>query len=166
MFSEKNSSTAGALNAVITGSNGRLWATGYVDSGGSGSVDAVVLCSEGSYDGFSQIQDEDYIGDKDYGYALAFDSQNRLYMVGSVTGSGGVGNDLAIWRYEAVGTDSTCPGSLTLDTTFNGSGLLVLSDLNGTGVADVGRSVAIDSDDNVYITGDSGSRMVLIKLKP
>jgi uncharacterized delta-60 repeat protein len=82
----------------------------------------------------------------DLGNAVAIDSQERMLVTGSSTSMGGTTTDMVVWRFNANGT---------LDTTFNGSGIVVRDNTAGGNGDDSGRAIAIDSDGGILVTGSS-----------
>jgi len=81
----------------------------------------------------------------DSGNAIAVDSQGRILVAGSSTTSAG-DTDMVVWRFKADGT---------LDTTFNGSGLVVNNGAAGGNGDDSGKAIAVDSQGRILVTGSS-----------
>jgi len=73
-----------------------------------------------------------------FGYGVAFDSSNNIYVTGATQSFGGQQPDVFLLKY-----DSSC-------------NLLFQIPWGGTG-NDVGRGVAVDGFDNVYVTGSTDS---------
>ena len=82
---------------------------------------------------------------QEYAEDLIIDSAGRLVTNGRYGSSGGIGS--ADYYLTALNTD----GTVALEKAF------------GTGGADYGYRVAVDSSDNIYIGGRDGSNMVLGK---
>ena len=81
----------------------------------------------------------------DSGKAIAVDSQGRMLVAGSSTNSAG-NTDMALWRFNANGT---------LDTTFNGSGIVVHNSAAGGAGDDSGKAIAVDSQGRILVAGSS-----------
>ena len=81
----------------------------------------------------------------DFGKAVAVDSQGRILVAGSSANSAG-NTDMVIWRFNADGT---------LDTTFNGSGIVVHDSAAGGACNDSGNAVAVDSQGRILVAGNS-----------
>jgi len=71
----------------------------------------------------------------EYGYGVKVDSSNNVYAFGT-TNSGGADNDFLLAKYNDSGT-------LQWQRTLGGSG------------NQIGRAVALDSSDNIYVMGDT-----------
>lgn len=76
---------------------------------------------------------------------MAVDSNDRIIAVGSSV-NGLSNQDLAVWRLTSNGS---------LDTSFSGDGVFTLDSIAGGASTDVAYGVAIDSSNEIYITGTS-----------
>jgi uncharacterized delta-60 repeat protein len=85
----------------------------------------------------------------DSGNAIAIDSQGMIVVAGSSTNSAG-NTDMTVWRLKSEVT-----GSAVLDTSFNGTGFVIDNGAAGSNGDDSGRSVAIDSQGRILVTGTS-----------
>jgi uncharacterized delta-60 repeat protein len=86
----------------------------------------------------------------DSGNAIAIDSLRRIVVAGSSRNSAG-NTDMVIWRLKS---DVTGTGTV-LDTTFNGSGIVINNGAAGSNGNDYSSSVAIDSKGRILVTGSS-----------
>jgi len=86
----------------------------------------------------------------DYGYGVALDSSDNIYITGNTDSFGEVSNDMVLVKYSNSGV-------LQWNSTWGGSS------------NDIGYGVILDSSDNIYITGNTDSfgegnnDMVLVK---
>ena len=88
---------------------------------------------------------------KDYGYGIVLDSSGNIYVTGSSNGSDAGETtylDMTIWKYSSTGI---------LDNTFGNGGIVVHRNAAGGTVDDEGKSIVLDSDGNIYVTGHSGN---------
>ncbi|MCU7801108.1 MAG: SBBP repeat-containing protein [gamma proteobacterium symbiont of Lucinoma myriamae] len=88
---------------------------------------------------------------KDYGYGIVLDSSGNIYVTGSSNGSDAGETtylDMTIWKYSSTGI---------LDNTFGSGGIVVHRSAAGGNVDDEGKSIVLDSDGNIYVTGHSGN---------
>lgn len=83
----------------------------------------------------------------DLGNAVAVDSLGRILVTGSSATMGGT-TDMVVWRFNADGT---------LDTTFNGAGIVVYDNTAGGSGDDSGKAVTVDSLDRILVTGSTTS---------
>ena len=83
------------------------------------------------------------LNDSDLGFGVAIDDRNRIVVCGS-TVDHTTTSDLAVWRLNDSG----------LDTTFKG-GVVICRDTAGGSGADVGRGVTIDNTGRILVTGAS-----------
>jgi uncharacterized delta-60 repeat protein len=126
------------------------------DSGSGYGTDAFVVkfTSSGNIDntfgtsGYYQFNDIYYT--KFYGSAV--DNNRKLVVVGS-TKPGGAGDDTSaiILRFNLNGT---------MDTTFNGTGYLVLDNQLGVNQNEVASGLSIDSNNNIYLIGSAAESAV------
>jgi len=86
-------------------------------------------------------------GDEDdSGNAVAIDGSGRIVVVGY--SHNGTNKDLTLWRYNSDGS---------LDTTFDGDGIVIHDNAAGGSGNDVGKSVAIDGSGRIVVTGYSNN---------
>jgi Beta-propeller repeat len=98
-------------------------------------------------------------GKGETGYGVAVDSAGKAYLVGGA-GDGG-------FLVTTNAYDSTCPGTTSngceatfisvIDPTQSGTNSLVYSTYFGGTTADLATSIAVDSNDNIYVAGLSQS---------
>jgi uncharacterized delta-60 repeat protein len=80
----------------------------------------------------------------DVGNSIYVDSTGKIYVTGY--SYNGRDFDMVIWRYNSNGT---------LDTSFNGTGIVVYHNAAGGNGVDVGNSIYVDSTGKIYVTGSS-----------
>ncbi len=83
------------------------------------------------------------------GNSITIDSQGRILVTGyrdDYNGLIGNGFDMIIWRYNSDGT---------LDTSFGTNGVVVHNNAAGGNGTDVGRSITLDSQGRILVTGYS-----------
>ena len=95
----------------------------------------------------------------DRGASIVLESSGSIYVAGySYNGSD---TDMVIWKYTSAGA---------LDTTFGNGGIVTNHNAAGGDSNDEGRSIALDTSGNIYVTGvsDNGSNvdMVIWKYDP
>lgn len=84
------------------------------------------------------------VSENEYGRSIAIDPNGKILVTGD---SFGTSTDMGLWRYNRDGT---------LDTTFgDGDGLLVHNGAAGGSGYDSGRSMVLDGDGKILITGVS-----------
>ena len=110
--------------------------TGFTDSDGAGSADILIA----KYNSSGVLQWDRTLGGtgNDYGYGVAVDSLNNIIVTSSTTSDGAGSYDLLVAKYNSS-------GALQWDRTLGGTG------------GDYGYGVAIDSLDNIIVTGKTGS---------
>jgi len=122
--------------AVAIDSADNIIVTGWTTSDGAGSADFLIA----KYNSAGALQWDRTLGGTggDYDKAVAIDSANNIIVVGYTTSDGAGGNDLLIAKYNSA-------GALQWDRTLGGTG------------SDIGNAVAIDSADNIIVTGQTYS---------
>jgi len=119
-------------NAVVIDSANNIIVTGRTDSDGAGGVDVLIA----KYNSAGALQWDRTLGGTgtDIGYAVAIDSANNIIVTGWTDSDGAGFNDFLIAKYNSA-------GALQWDRTLGGTG------------TDIGYAVAIDSADNIIVTG-------------
>ncbi len=79
----------------------------------------------------------------DYGAAVKVDGNGKILVTG-YSAAAPLNNEMAIWRYNANGS---------VDTSFNGTGFVINSDVAGGNGNDSGSSLAIDTTGNIVVAG-------------
>jgi uncharacterized delta-60 repeat protein len=135
------SSDVGYGIAIDSGDN--VYVTGYTNSEGAGNFDFIIV----KYNSSGTIQWQRTLGgaNNDYGYGIAIDSGDNVYVTGSTRSQGAGNDDIVIAKYNSSGT-------IQWQRTLGGAS------------TDVGFGIAIDSGDNVYVTGYTISQGFTIKL--
>jgi uncharacterized delta-60 repeat protein len=138
--------------SIAVQNDGKILIGGYIKKGTSSSSDfdkAIFrLNSNGSFDStFSSSSIYVNNSSSDYIYSIALQSDGKIITVGSENGN------ISCTRLNSDGT---------FDTSFGVSGTTIL-DLGST---DVGRSVALQNDGNIIISGISNGNLTLVKLNP
>jgi uncharacterized delta-60 repeat protein len=169
---------------IVVDSNNDVYVTGSTDSQGAGNNDILIA----KYNSSGTIQWQRTLGgaNNDYGYGIAIDSGDNVYVTGSTDSQGAGNNDILIAKYNSSGTiqwqrtlgganndygygiaidsgdnvyvtgstDSQGAGSVDIVIVkYNSSGTIQWQRTLGGASTDVGYGIAIDSGDNVYITG-------------
>lgn len=80
----------------------------------------------------------------DYGYSVIVDDSGKLLVTGY--SDNGSDWDMVIWRYNSNGT---------LDTTFSGTGVVIVHNAGGGSGNDYGRSIVLDNNGKILVTGCS-----------
>lgn len=83
----------------------------------------------------------------DYGKAMAVDSSGRILVAG-YSQSAIDFEDMVIWRYDSDGS---------LDTTFDGDGIMVHDAAAGASFNDEGLAIAVDSSGRILVSGSSSN---------
>jgi uncharacterized delta-60 repeat protein len=137
--------------AVAIDSADNIIVTGYTNSDGAGGIDVLIA----KYNSAGALQWDRTLGGTgtDVGNAVAIDSADNIIVVGQTTSDGAGGVDVLIAKYNSA-------GALQWDRTLGGIG------------TDVGFAVAIDSADNIIVTGYTnsdgagGADVLIAKLPP
>ena len=131
------SSSNDSLYGIAADSANNIYVVG--DTSISGSIDYDLLLVK--YNSSGTIQWQRALGgnNTDYGYSIAFDSSDNLYVCGEKYNSSYGRNDILIAKYNSSGTIQWQK---------------ILGD-QYTSNSDVGRGIAVDSSDNIYIVGYS-----------
>jgi uncharacterized delta-60 repeat protein len=121
---------------VAIDSSDNIIVTGYTNSDGAGTDDALVA----KYDSSGTLLWDKTLGgaNADYGYGVAIDSSDNIIVTGYTQSDGAGGNDVLVVKYNSSGT-------LLWDRTLGGAS------------NDLGFVVAIDSSDNIIVVGYTGS---------
>ena len=138
-------------NAVAIDSANNIIVVGYTASDGADGIDLLIA----KYNSAGSLQWDRTLGGvvSDIGNAVAIDSANNIIVVGYTKSVGAGGSDVLIAKYNSA-------GALQWDRTLGGTG------------SDTGRAVAIDSANNIIVTGrtDSdgagGNDVLIAKLPP
>jgi uncharacterized delta-60 repeat protein len=83
----------------------------------------------------------------DSGIAITTDSQHRILVAGSSRNISG-NADMVVWRFNANGT---------IDTGFDGDGIVVQNNSAGGNADDIGSAIAIDAQGKILVTGSSAN---------
>lgn len=121
---------------VAVDSSDNIIVCGYTASDGAGSNDILIA----KYDSSGTLQWDRTLGGtgNDYGYAVAVDSSDNIIIAGYTESDGAGSDDFLIAKYNSSGT-------LQWDRTLGGTG------------GDNGLGVAVDSSDNIILTGYTAS---------
>ncbi len=140
--------TADVAFGVALDSQGRIVVAGYANQGGETGYDFAVarLTSVGaldtSFDGDGK-QTIDFGATTDFGQSVAVDSYDNVLVAGYTYQGGASGYDYGVARLTSSGA---------LDPSFDGDGRQTI-DFDGT--EDIGRSVAVDRQNNVLVAGQT-----------
>jgi uncharacterized delta-60 repeat protein len=135
------STGADRFDSVAVDSSGNVIVTGI---GRFGNNDDFIVAK---YNSLGTIQWQRRIGASnrsEFGYAVATDSAGNVYATGEANPGGSRGIDMYLVKY-------------------NASGVLQWQRSLGTNSDDIGRGIAVDSSNNLYIAGQSGSSGFIAK---
>jgi uncharacterized delta-60 repeat protein len=122
--------------SVAIDSNDDVYAFGRTGSAGAGSADFLLA----KYNSSGTIQWQRVLGGTggEEGYSIAIDSSDNVYAFGNTSSAGEGSNDFLIAKY-------------------NSSGTIQWQRVLGASGNELGESVTIDSNDNVYVLGRTNS---------
>lgn len=83
----------------------------------------------------------------DVAKSIALDISGNIYVTGQ-SGTVNYSSDMAIWKYKSDGT---------LDTSFNGTGVVTHNSAAGGNSGDLGNAIVLDISGDIYVTGESRS---------
>ncbi len=81
----------------------------------------------------------------DEGYSVKLDNSDHIYVAGHSRNASG-NYDMVVWKYNSNGTP---------DTGFSGNGSFVHNNAAGGNSNDLGRSLVMDSNNSLYVAGNS-----------
>ena len=132
---------------VALDSSGNVYMCGESDLGTLNNTNLTLAkwASNGTHQWTRYLRGSSY---GEYGYGVAVDSSDNIYVCGSTSSVGAGSNDLLLVKYNSSGT-------VQWRRTLGGSG------------SDEGKGVAVDSSDNVYVCGTTrsygnGTRYIMI----
>jgi uncharacterized delta-60 repeat protein len=152
--------------SIYVDSSGKIYVTGY-SRNSSGNDDMVIwrYNSNGSLDtsfgnnGIVVHHNAAGGNSDDVGRSIYVDNTGKIYVTGYSRNSSD-NKDMVIWRYNSDGR---------LDTSFNGTGIVVHHNASGGNSYDEGNSIYVDSSGKIYVTGYSynfiNAAMVIWKYK-
>jgi uncharacterized delta-60 repeat protein len=135
---------------VAVDSANNIFLAGYTSSFGVGSSDGILV----QYNGLGQQQWNTTWGGSgdETGYDIVVDSSDNVFLAGSITSFGAGGEDILLIKYVESSDDngagpipSSNPPEQQWNTTWGRVG------------DDWGRNIAVDSSNNIYITGRTNS---------
>jgi len=132
--------------AVAIQSDGKIVVAGFSNNGSDNNFALARYNSNGSLDstfGFSGKVTTDFGSSNDYGRSVTLQGDGKIVVAGS--SYNGSSNDFALARYNNDGS---------LDSTFGSSGKIITAIGSSS---DVGRTVAIQSDDKIVVAGASNN---------
>ena len=131
-------------SGVAIDSNNNVYITGYTNGNldGPNAGQSDVILAKYNSDGTLEWTKQLGTSSNDYANGVAIDSNNNVYITGSTTGSLG-GANAAVGSFDAFLAK------------YNSNGDVVWTKQLGTTSSDQAYGVAIDSNNNVYITGST-----------
>ncbi|EDP74720.1 hypothetical protein [Hydrogenivirga sp. 128-5-R1-1] len=136
--------------AITTDDQGRILVAGQSHNGSDFDLSLWRYNPDGTLDtsfgtkGFVTHHDAAGGGGSDRVYSITTDNQGKILVTGE--SDNGSDMDMVIWRFHPDGT---------LDTTFGTGGVVVHHNAAGGNGGDTGRSIAIDSQGRILVTGHS-----------
>lgn len=149
---------------IACDNDGQVYVTGYTNSSNfpiknqyqsnPGGCDAFISKFDTYLAGSASLLYSTYLGSGGYdeGSALAIDLSGKAYMTGYTSGS-----DFPVRDAVQVNQDGDDAVLSVVDTTKTGNASLVYSTYLGGNGSDYGRGIAIDNNNNVYLTGNTTS---------
>ncbi len=137
--------------SITLDSQGRILVAGYSEGSGTG-LDMVIwkYNSDGTLD--TSFGNNGLVvynssgGASDVGFSITVDSQDKILVAGYSYNNSHGNNDLVIWKYNSDGTP---------DTNFGTNGIVTYDNAAGGNGNDYGRSIVIDSQGRILVTGFS-----------
>ncbi len=122
--------------SVALDNSGNVYVTGHTESFGSGHYDVFLL----KFDPSGSLQWQRIWGGKGYdvGYSVGVGSSGNVYVAGSTSSFGAGGSDAFLLKFDPS-------GNLLWQRTWGGS------------YADSAYALTIDSNENIYVTGQTSS---------
>lgn len=129
---------------VATDSNNNLYAAGFTASQGAGGNEGLIV----KYNSSGTLQWQRSLGgaNSEIFYGITVDSASNVYVVGSTASQGAGADDLLLAKYSSA-------GAIQWQRSLGGAN------------SDVGAAVAVDNNDNIYVTGISigtGNQEILV----
>ena len=174
--------------AVALDSLDNIYLAGYTNNFGAGNADMCMVKYNGS--GVQQWNRTWGGGSSDRGRAIALDSSDNIYLAGKSESFGVGSTEMCLVKYDGSGVQqwnrtwgggsSDCGDSIALDSAdniyltgwtesfgagdydiylvkYDGSGVQQWNRTWGGGSSDLGRAIALDSSDNIYLAGQTES---------
>src|SRR3989338_3716307 len=137
--------------SITIDSSGKILVTGYSENGNDFDMVIWRYKTDGTFDttfgsGGIVVHNSAAGGNSDdKGGSITIDSSGKILVTG-YSKNASPNADMSIWRYNTNGT---------LDTTFDGDGIVVHDSAAGGNSSDGGYSITIDSNGNILVTGSS-----------
>ena len=137
--------------SITIDSSGKILVTGYSENGNDFDMVIWRYNTDGTFDttfgsGGIVVHNSAAGGNSDdKGGSITIDSSGKILVTG-YSKNASPNADMSIWRYNTNGT---------LDTTFDGDGIVVHDSAAGGNSSDGGYSITIDSNGNILVTGSS-----------